>query len=84
MERLDGNAIGGILGELLGGEMTAAMGTCSSCGARGIVAELHVYVRAPGVVARCPQCESVLIRVVRSPDRAWLDLSGLAVLELYA
>lgn len=82
MERLDGNAVGGILGEIFGAEMTTASGVCGSCGARGVVAELHVYVRAPGVVVRCSSCESVLMCVVRSPDRTWLDLSGLAVLEL--
>ena len=34
MEALDGNAIGGLLHEVFGTEMTAAEGTCAACGAR--------------------------------------------------
>jgi Family of unknown function (DUF6510) len=82
MERLDGNAIGGLLGEIFGAEMTTAFGVCGSCGAGGLVAELHVYVRAPGTVVRCRECESVVMCIVRSPTRTWLDLGGLATLEL--
>ena len=52
MERLDGNAIGGVLAEIFGTEMTVAVGVCGSCGATGPVAELHVYMRAPGIVVR--------------------------------
>jgi uncharacterized protein DUF6510 len=41
-----------------------------------------VYAQAPGAVARCVGCEAVLIRLVRGPDRAWLDLRGLVCLEI--
>jgi hypothetical protein len=37
---------------------------------------------APGTVVRCAHCKSVLMRVVRGPDRTWLDLSGLGSVEL--
>jgi hypothetical protein len=80
--RLDGNAIGGLLLELFGVEMTTAEGVCGSCGAREQMARLHVYVHAPGVVVRCCHCEAVLIRIVRGRDRSWLDLSGMRCLEL--
>jgi hypothetical protein len=39
-------------------------------------------VDAPGVVVRCCHCEDVLMRIVRGPDRAWIDLSGMSCLEL--
>jgi hypothetical protein len=80
--RLDGNAIGGLLLELFGMELTAATGVCGSCGTHDKVARLDVYVHAPGVVGRCCHCEAVMIRIVRSPDRTWLDLSGMGSLEL--
>jgi hypothetical protein len=80
--RLDGNAVGGLLGELFGREMTLARGTCDSCGTAGAVATLVVYAHAPGTVARCPACGSVLLRVVRSERRVWVDLRGLRSLEL--
>jgi hypothetical protein len=80
--RLDGNALGGLMLELFGVEMTIATGVCGSCGRAGELATLHVYVRAPGTVVRCPACEAVLMRIVRGPGRTWLDLSGLRTLEI--
>ena len=82
MERLDGNAIGGVLAEIFGTEMTVAVGVCGSCGSTGQVAEMHVYVRAPGIVVRCPDCESVLVKIVQSGQRTWLDLRGLRTIQL--
>ncbi|HET6533122.1 MAG TPA: DUF6510 family protein, partial [Actinoplanes sp.] len=37
---------------------------------------------APGLVGRCPGCEDVVLRVVRTPDRMVLDLRGTVRLEL--
>jgi hypothetical protein len=78
---LDGNAIGGVLLELFGAEMTVVPGVCAHCGAREQMARTDVY-RAAGVVVRCRHCEGVLVRIVRGPDRTWLDVSGLRSLEL--
>ena len=80
--RLDGNAIGGLMLELFGIEMTTATTVCRTCGATEPLARLEVYVHAPGTVVRCATCKSVLMRVVRGPDRTWLELSGLRCLEL--
>jgi hypothetical protein len=80
--KLDGNAIGGLLYEVFGAEMTIATGVCAHCGAVEQVARLDVYVHAPGTVVRCPHCESVVMRIVRAGDRVWLDLSGTRSLEL--
>jgi len=79
---LDGNAIGGLLLEVFGVELTAAMGTCASCGARGELARLRVYVRCPGIVGRCPGCDAVLVRIVEARDRRFVDLHGLRSLEV--
>ena len=79
--RLDGNAIGGLLLELFGAELTAAPCVCAGCGAREEMARLDVYVGA-GIVVRCRHCESVMLRVVQGQGRTWLDLSGAASLEL--
>jgi hypothetical protein len=38
MEALDGNAIGGLLRDVFGTEMTAAATECALCGAAGILA----------------------------------------------
>jgi hypothetical protein len=81
-EWVDGNDIAGAARELFAVDLTAARGRCVNCGLVAMVAEAHVYQRAPGIVARCSGCDSVLLRLVRAPDRAWLDLRGLAYLEI--
>ena len=78
----DGNLLAGPLGELLTPEVTAARAQCRGCGLISAVAELVVYGPEPGLVARCPGCSDVLMRVVRAATDAWLDLSGMSVLRL--
>jgi len=81
MKALDGNAIGGLLLDVFGAEMTTASGTCATCGTRSVVAEVMVYRRAPGTVVRCRTCESVLMVFVERGDVVCVDLRGLAALE---
>jgi hypothetical protein len=80
MDAVDGNAIGGLLHEVFGTEMTGAASVCGSCGAGRPVAELAVYLQAPGTVVRCPSCDSVLMVFVKTHERACVDLLGLAAL----
>ncbi len=61
MEPVDGNAIAGELFEYFGSEMTTIGGTCRTCGATALIAELTVYLRAPGAVVRCRSCGNVVI-----------------------
>jgi hypothetical protein len=79
---LDGNVLGGVLGEVFVREVTVARSTCSSCGAVREIGALAVYAQAPGAVARCPGCGAVLLRVVRAEGRVWLDFQGIRSLEL--
>jgi hypothetical protein len=80
--RLDGNAVAGLLGEVFAVEATTVRGTCAACGAAGALGRVLVYAHAPGVVLRCPECGSVLMRVVRSESRVWFEARGVASLEL--
>ena len=80
MEAVDGNAIGGLLQEVFGIEMTSAASVCGHCGDARPFAELVVYLRAPGTVVRCRTCESVLMVFVKVHDRTCVDLLGLAAL----
>jgi len=80
MDELDGNAIGGMLEEIFGVDMTTAIGTCANCGATGPVAEVVVYLHAPGTIARCRACAAVLMVVVRRRQARCVDLRGMAAL----
>lgn len=82
--KLDGNAIGGMLLEIFGVEMTAAVAVCRACGATGPFANVDVYMRAAGTVVRCRTCESVLMKIVRGDGRTWLDLGGVRTIEMRA
>jgi hypothetical protein len=78
---LDGNAIGGLLASVFGAEMTTAVGTCGSCGAVTLVAELPVYLTEIGTVVRCRSCQSVLMVFVSVRGITCVDLMGLASLS---
>jgi uncharacterized protein DUF6510 len=80
--RLDGNAMAGLLGEIFPFEMTTVTVLCAGCGSSDLAAEEPVYVDAPGMVMRCVHCDTVLIRVVHGGGRYWLDMRGVACLQI--
>jgi hypothetical protein len=79
---VDGNALGGLLMEAFGREMTAARERCGGCGSVRELGALIAYTRGPGDVLRCPDCDTVLMVCVRRGGGyrvamrsvAWLDL----------
>ena len=78
----DGNASAGDLADVFAFDVTVARTTCALCGDTRPLAELHAYIRAPGSVLRCATCGHVQVRLVRAEHRAWLDLTGVRVLQL--
>ena len=79
---LDGNAAAGELSRIFAMDVTVAQGRCANCGALKRFAEAHVYMQAPGLVARCPVCQHVLLRLVNVRQRVFLDVQGLAYICL--
>ena len=79
---LDGNAAAGELSAIFGTDVTIAESQCAHCGAIKRFAEAHLYMQAPGVVARCAVCQHVLLRLVKARQRAFLDLRGMTCLIL--
>jgi hypothetical protein len=82
LRRVDGNALGGVLSEIFAADLTMATTTCAGCRGVAALAVLHVYLDAPGAVARCPGCDAVQLRVVSNETHTWLDLTGIRVLEI--
>ena len=74
---LDGNAAAGELSRIFAVDITSAEGQCANCGARKRFAETRLYVRCPGLVARCALCGHVLLRLVNVQQRVFLDLRGM-------
>ena len=73
---VDGNAAGGMFGELFAVDLTGARAKCAGCGAAETVGALLVYAHGMGMVARCPRCEGVVLRMSRTPTHVWLDARG--------
>jgi hypothetical protein len=81
-DHLDGNAAAGELSNLFSVDLTAAEGQCSHCGAVRPFAQAIVYMGGPGLVARCANCEKVLLRLVKARRRVLLDLRGMVYLSV--
>ena len=79
---LDGNAAAGELSSLFALDVTAAEGQCAHCGAKRRFAEARLFMRGPGIVARCAVCENVLLRLTNVRRRVFLDVRGLTYLSI--
>jgi len=82
MTHLDGNAAAGDLRTIFAVDVTTATGQCAGCGRTAPLGSAQLYNQAPGMVARCTNCDAVLLRLVTAPGRAWLDVRGLTYLQL--
>ena len=78
MDPVDGNAIGGLLIDVFGTEMTGATVICATCGSEGTAAQLVVYRQGPGIVARCRVCSNLMMVFVRAHGMTCTDLRGVA------
>ncbi len=79
---LDANAVGGLLHDIFGDEMTAEPTECAHCGNVGAVGTLLAFTQAPGAVLRCSVCEQVMLRIVQTPSAIYLDARGAVYLRL--
>jgi ribosomal protein S27E len=78
---VDGNALAGILSELIDFDATTASGQCRSCGDDLLLARAMVYADAPGMVARCYNCGEVLLVVITGGAGPRMFLHSLANLH---
>jgi hypothetical protein len=58
--------------------------TCAICRDARRTAELRAHLDAPGILVHCASCGAAQLRLVRSGDRAWLDLCGIEALEIHS
>ena len=81
---LDGNAAAGELSKVFAVDITTAEAQCAECGSTKCLAEAHLYMQGPGLVARCPACEHVLLRLVNVREHMFLDVRGMTYLRFVA
>jgi uncharacterized protein DUF6510 len=77
---VDGNALGGMMMEVFGREMTDAQGSCASCGTINAIGAMLVY-RSAGDVMRCPACGNVVAVAVIIHERTRVHFGGVRWLE---
>ena len=80
MTHVDGNAVAGDLAAIFTGDLGAAVATCNGCGATVAVATVMVY-EGMGEVLRCPECDSVLVRLIRVRGETRLDMRCVSLLR---
>jgi hypothetical protein len=80
---VDGNAVAGLLHEIFATEMTVSPTCCAGCGRAGELGSLQVYWHGPGVVLRCPACQQVMLRIVRTPRATYVDARGAAYFAVF-
>ena len=80
--RLDGNVAAGRMADVFVFDVTAAQARCGACGMTAPLGAYHVYADAPGMVVRCPTCEAMVMRIAQTPGHTWLDMSGVAALDV--
>jgi len=78
MGPLDGNALAGVMHDLFARDMTTVGYKCTNCGSAGIVAELAVYMSGPGTVARCRDCDTIILMFTERHGMYCIDMPGMA------
>jgi hypothetical protein len=81
-DHLDGNALGGLLRDLFGQEMTDQRGCCDRCGAISPLGTALVFRDAPGDVMRCSNCQSVVLVAVPGPTGVRVSFGSLRWIEI--
>jgi len=82
MDHLDGNVLAGPISDLLEFEPTTAQGQCQSCADIATLGQALVFGPPMGFVARCRNCDDVLLVIVESAGRKLLNMRGLRWLQV--
>jgi len=82
MDHLDGNVLAGPTTDLFAFEPTTAQGQCQSCADIAALGQAMVYGQPMGFVARCRNCDNVLLVVVEHAGQKSLNMRGLRWLRV--
>ena len=78
---IDGNTLAGPLSTIFVDEVTVAIAVCAGCGQTDQLANAMVYGSPMGLVVRCAECGSILLRFADTPTGRSVDMRGLTVLR---
>lgn len=81
LDHRDGNAMGGVLFEVFGREMTDVRGRCAHCHHVNPIGAMLAYDAGPGQVLRCPDCSTVVIVATSRPVGTRVYFSQLSWIQ---
>ena len=79
---LDGNAVAGLLAEVLAVEPTTTVAICNSCGDEAVLAQSRVVINKPDTAVKCSRCDDVLFVIVTTDSDHTIIFSGLRLLRM--
>jgi hypothetical protein len=82
MDHLDGNVLAGPTAGLFVFEPTTTPGQCRACDDVAMLGQAMVYGQPMGFVARCRNCDSVLIVIVELAGQKSFNMRGLRWLRV--
>ncbi|MBT2521386.1 DUF6510 family protein [Arthrobacter sp. ISL-28] len=82
MDHLDGNVLAGPSTDLFAFEATTTQCQCQSCADIAMLGQAMVYGQPMGFVARCRNCDNVLIVIVERAGQKSLNMRGLRWLRV--
>ena len=68
--------------DVFGWEITAQLTQCANCGHVAECGALLAFVGGPGTVLRCSVCKEVVVRIVRTDRRTYVDARGASFFRL--
>lgn len=82
MDHLDGNVLAGPTTGLFVFDATTTEGQCRSCSDIAMLGQAMVYGQPMGFVARCRNCDNVLIVIVEHAGEEFFSMQGLRWLRV--
>lgn len=82
MDHLDGNVLAGPATDLFTFEATTTQGQCGSCNDIATLGQAMVYGPPMGYVARCRNCDNVLVVIIERGPKRSLNMRGLRWLRV--
>ena len=82
MTYLDGNVLAGAAADVFAFDATVARGQCDTCEDVAMLAQASVYGGGMGFVARCRNCNAILVVIVEGPAQKYIDLRGLRWMQV--
>lgn len=79
---VDGNVAAGMMREFFAFDVTTAILICGGCGMEAEVGAVRVYGEPMGAIFRCRNCDTAMVRLVRTPNGFWMDMRGSRSLRL--